>query len=57
MSHEEAAAIVAAIERFERETAPAPVPAPSAAPAVSGWLRAARLEAVARAEPARFPVR
>jgi hypothetical protein len=38
---EEAAAIVAAIGRFERDTAAAPV----AAPAAGGrWLRAARLE-------------
>ena len=42
-SPEEAAAVVAALERFMRETAPTPAPAP---PAVSGWLEAARLEAV-----------
>jgi hypothetical protein len=47
-SPEEAAAVVAALERFMRETAPTPAPAP---PPVSGWVRAARLEAVAR-EPA-----
>jgi hypothetical protein len=42
---EEAAAVVAAVERFLRDTAPPPatVPAPP-----SGWLRAARLEAVER---------
>ena len=43
---EEAAAVVAALERFLRDTAPAVVPAP---PPVSGWLRAARREAVDRA--------
>ena len=47
-SPEEAAAIVAALERFLRETAPSP--ARSARPP-SGWLRAARREAVRR-EPA-----
>jgi hypothetical protein len=42
---EEAAAIVAALERFMRDTAP-----PLAAPveAVDPWLRAAMLEGVAR---------
>jgi hypothetical protein len=45
-SPEEAAAVVAALERFMRETAPTPAPAP---PPVSGWLRAARAEAVERA--------
>jgi hypothetical protein len=40
---EEAAAIVAAIEQFTRDTAPPPgAPAPPGDP----WLRAARLEAV-----------
>jgi hypothetical protein len=42
---------VAALERFMRETAPTAAPAP---PPVSGWLRAARLEAVERA-PGREP--
>ncbi len=42
---EEAAAVVAALERFMRDTAPAVAPAP---PPVSGWLRAARREAVDR---------
>jgi hypothetical protein len=42
-SPEEAAAVVAALERFMRETAPTPAPAP---PRLSGWLEAARLEAV-----------
>ena len=41
----EAAAIAAALERFRQETAPPPRPASAAQ---SGWLRAARLEAVAR---------
>jgi hypothetical protein len=41
----EAAAIAAALERFRAETAPPPR---RAALAQSGWLRAARLEAVAR---------
>ncbi len=45
-SPEEAAAVVAAVERFMRETAPTPAPAP---PPVSGWVRAARAEAVERA--------
>ncbi|HXR13484.1 MAG TPA: hypothetical protein VN740_02410 [Solirubrobacteraceae bacterium] len=41
----EAAAIAAALERFRQETAPPPRPATAAK---SGWLRAARREAVAR---------
>ena len=45
-SPEEAAAVVAALERFMRETAPTPAPAP---PPVSGWVQAARVEAVERA--------
>ena len=44
-SPEEAAAVVAALGRFMRETAPTPAPAP---PPVSGWVQAARLEAVER---------
>jgi hypothetical protein len=44
-SPEEAAAVVAALERFMRDTAPTPAPA---APARDAWLRAARLEAVGR---------
>jgi hypothetical protein len=45
-SPEEAAAVMAAIEQFLRDTAPpaAPAEAPE-----SPWLRAARLEAVERA--------
>jgi hypothetical protein len=42
---EEAAAVVAAVERFLRDTAPPPAPAPAPA---GGWVRAARLEAVDR---------
>ncbi len=41
----EAAAIVAALERFMRDTAP---PKASTAPAVDPWLSAAMLEGVAR---------
>jgi hypothetical protein len=44
-SPEEAAAVVAALERFMRDTAPTPAPP---APARNAWLRAARLEAVGR---------
>jgi hypothetical protein len=49
-SPEEAAAVVAALERFMRETAPTPAaPEPP-----SGWVDAARLEGVER-EPRREP--
>ncbi len=48
-SPEEAAAVVAALERFLRDTAPPPAPPP--APRRSGWERAARLEAVGESEP------
>ncbi len=44
-SPEEAAALVAALERFLRETTPAKTPA---APARSPWQRAALLEGVGR---------
>ncbi len=44
-SPEEAAAIVAALERFMRATAP---PASAPAPTIDGWRRAAVLEGVAR---------
>lgn len=47
-SPEEAAAVVAALERFMRETAPQPVPP---APKRSRWQEAALHEGVAR-EPA-----
>lgn len=43
-SPEEAAALVAALERFLRETAPSPAPAPT--PAHGPWQRAALLEGV-----------
>ena len=45
-SPEEAAAVVAALERFMRDTAPTPAPA---AERPSPWVEAARLEAVERA--------
>jgi hypothetical protein len=41
----EAAAIVAALERFMRDTAPPPAPA---AQPIDPWLRAAMLEATSR---------
>src|SRR5262245_41817289 len=44
-SPEEAAAVVAALERFMRETAPTPAPVPER---LSPWIEAARLEAVER---------
>jgi hypothetical protein len=44
-SPEEAAAVVAAVERFLRDTAPPFVPEP---PRESAWVRAARAEAVER---------
>ncbi|MEA2380561.1 MAG: hypothetical protein QOH72_532 [Solirubrobacteraceae bacterium] len=44
-SPEEAAAVVAAVERFLRDTAPPPAPAE---PPPNPWVRAARLEAVER---------
>ena len=44
-SPEEAAAVIAAIEQFLRDTAPPPAP-PAQRP--NPWLRAARLEAVGR---------
>jgi hypothetical protein len=44
-SPEEAAAIVAALERFMRATAPPPARPPRA---LEGWRRAALLEGVAR---------
>lgn len=43
-SPEEAAAVVAALERFMRDTAPTPAPAPPTPP--SAWALAARREAV-----------
>jgi hypothetical protein len=47
----EAAGVVAALERFMRETAPTPAPAPER---LAGWVQAARLEAVER-EPGHAP--
>ncbi len=44
-SAEEAAAIVAALERFMRATAPVPTPAPAP---LDRWRRAALLEGVGR---------
>jgi len=44
-SPEEAAAVIAAIEQFLRDTAP---PVDSRAPEPSRWVRTARLEAVDR---------
>ena len=44
-SPEEAAAVVAALERFMRETAPPPAPAE---PRPNPWARTALLEGVAR---------
>jgi ABC-type phosphate transport system permease subunit len=44
-SPEEAAAVVAALERFMRETAPVVVAAP---PSIDRWTRTALLEGVAR---------
>jgi hypothetical protein len=50
-SPEEAAALMAAVEQFLRDTAPPPAPAE---PAPSPWIRTARLEAVDR-DPRRDP--
>ena len=44
-SPEEAAAVVAAVERFMRDTAPTPAPPPERPGA---WVEAARLEAMER---------
>jgi hypothetical protein len=46
---EEAAAVMAAVEQFLRDTAPPPAPD---SPRENPWVRAARLEAVER-EPVR----
>jgi hypothetical protein len=51
-SPEEAAAVVAAIEQFLRETAPPRARPPQRA---GPWVRAARLEAVGGAEEALVP--
>jgi hypothetical protein len=50
-SPEEAAAVVAALERFMRDTAPTPAPEPER---LDRWIEAARLEAVER-EPRHEP--
>jgi hypothetical protein len=42
---EEAAAVMAAVEQFLRDTAPPPAPE---GPQISPWVRAARVEAVER---------
>jgi hypothetical protein len=47
-SPEEAAAVVAAVERFLRDTAPPPAPPAPGRAGQSRWVRAARLEAVDR---------
>jgi hypothetical protein len=51
-SPEEAAAVVAAIEQFMRDTAPPVAPQEQR---VGGWLRAARLEAVGYEDDAAHP--
>ena len=51
-SPEEAAAVVAALERFMRATAPAAAPAPEE---LDGWLRAARIEGVSRESETDLP--
>ncbi|HVF77976.1 MAG TPA: hypothetical protein VNA28_06745 [Solirubrobacteraceae bacterium] len=48
-SAEEAAAVVAALERFMRDTAPIPAPVPPPAQGASAWARAALLEATGHA--------
>jgi hypothetical protein len=50
-SPEEAAAVMAAVEQFLRDTAPPPAPVE---PEPSPWVRTARLEAVER-DPQREP--
>jgi hypothetical protein len=49
-SPEEAAAVIAAVERFLRDHAPPPAPVEEPPP---GWLATARMEAVER-EPSRL---
>jgi hypothetical protein len=51
-SPEEAAAVVAALERFMRETAPTPVPP---APARSPWQQAALHDGISRAPAMPLP--
>lgn len=52
-SPQEAAAVVAALERFMRDTAPTPVP--PATPARPPWARVALLEATGHAADAASP--
>jgi hypothetical protein len=52
-SPEEAAAVVAALERFMRDTAPTPAPPPPPGPA--GWARAAMLEAAGYTDAGHVP--
>jgi hypothetical protein len=47
-SPEEAAAVIAAIEQYRRDTASPPEPAPSPDPALSPWKRAALVEGIER---------
>ena len=47
---EEAAAVMAAVEQFLRDTTPPPAPLPAGP---NPWVRAARLEAVDREPPLR----
>jgi len=51
-SPEEAAAVVAALERFMRATAPASGPAREE---LDGWVRAARIEGVSRESETLLP--
>ena len=51
-SPDEAAAVIAAIEQFLRDTTPPLAPAPDREP---GWVAAARLEAVGRECDAPYP--
>jgi hypothetical protein len=51
-SPEEAAAVIAAVQRFIRDTAPRPAPGP---PARNPWQRAALLEGVDRAPRTPLP--
>jgi hypothetical protein len=44
----EAAAVIAAVEQYLRDTAPPPEPAPSPDPTPSPWKRAALAEGIAR---------
>jgi len=52
-SPEEAAAVVAALERYMRDTAPTPAPAPP--PRLSPWARAGLLEATGHAPGEHMP--